>query len=55
MKPHEIMISESQTCVDHCKKGHEDDVKRIFEKWDLEAVKIVQSLTVWRDSKTENL
>jgi phosphoribosylformylglycinamidine synthase II len=41
MQPHEIMISESQErMLVIVEKGHEDDVKKIFEKWDLDAVKI---------------
>ncbi|GAQ24184.1 phosphoribosylformylglycinamidine synthase subunit PurL [Tepidanaerobacter syntrophicus] len=40
MKPYEIMISESQErMLVIVEKGHEDDVKKIFEKWDLDAVK----------------
>ncbi|WP_213975182.1 phosphoribosylformylglycinamidine synthase subunit PurL [Tepidanaerobacter acetatoxydans] len=40
MKPHEIMISESQErMLVIVEKGHEDDVKKIFKKWDLDAVK----------------
>lgn len=41
MKPYEIMISESQErMLVIVEKGHEDDVKQIFEKRDLEAVTI---------------
>lgn len=41
MKPYEIMISESQErMLVIVEKGHEDDVKEIFKKWDLEAVKV---------------
>lgn len=40
MKPHEIMISESQErMLVIVEKGYEDDVKKIFQKWDLNAVK----------------
>lgn len=40
MKPHEIMISESQErMLVIVEKGHEDDVKEIFKKYDLEASK----------------
>jgi phosphoribosylformylglycinamidine synthase II len=41
MKPYEIMISESQErMLVIVEKGHEDDVKSIFKKWDLYAEKI---------------
>lgn len=41
MKPHEIMISESQErMLVIVEKGYEGKVKEIFDKWDLEAVKI---------------
>ncbi|NLZ52034.1 MAG: phosphoribosylformylglycinamidine synthase subunit PurL [Thermoanaerobacteraceae bacterium] len=41
MKPYEIMISESQErMLVIVEKGHENDVKQIFKKWDLEAVKV---------------
>jgi len=41
MKPHEIMISESQErMLVIVEKGHEKDVKQIFYKWDLEAEKV---------------
>lgn len=41
MKPYEIMISESQErMLVIVEKGHEDDVKQIFKKRDLDAVKI---------------
>lgn len=41
MTPYEVMLSESQErMLIIVEKGHEEDVKRIFEKWDLFAVKI---------------
>jgi phosphoribosylformylglycinamidine synthase len=41
MTPYEIMLSESQErMLLAVKKGREADVERIFEKWDLHAVKI---------------
>lgn len=41
MTPYEIMISESQErMLVIVEKGHEEDVKKIFKKWDLNAVKI---------------
>ncbi|HHW03039.1 MAG TPA: phosphoribosylformylglycinamidine synthase subunit PurL [Thermoanaerobacterales bacterium] len=41
MTPYEVMISESQErMLVIVEKGHEQDVKKIFEKWDLNAVKI---------------
>lgn len=41
MTPYEVMISESQErMLVIVEKGHEEDVKKIFEKWDLNAVKI---------------
>jgi len=43
MTPYEVMLSESQErMLIIVEKGYEDDVKRIFEKWDLYAVKIGQ-------------
>ena len=39
MTAYEIMLSESQERMLLCvKKGHEEDVKKIFEKWDLHGV-----------------
>lgn len=44
MKPHEIMISESQErMLVIIEKGYEDNVREIFGKWDLQAVKIGHS------------
>ena len=41
MTPYEIMLSESQErMLLIVKKGREQDVERIFEKWDLHAVRI---------------
>ena len=41
MTPYEILLSESQErMLVVAKKGHEDDVKRILEKWDLTAAVI---------------
>ncbi|MCR4429975.1 MAG: phosphoribosylformylglycinamidine synthase subunit PurL [Tepidanaerobacteraceae bacterium] len=41
MNPYEVMISESQErMLVIVEKGHEEDVRKIFEKWDLNAVKI---------------
>ena len=41
MNPYEIMLSESQErMLIVCKTGREDDLKAIFEKWDLNAQKI---------------
>jgi phosphoribosylformylglycinamidine synthase II len=41
MTPYEIMLSESQErMLLVAKRGREDEVERIFEKWDLHAVKI---------------
>ncbi len=41
MMPYEIMLSESQERMLLCvKKGFENDVTKIFEKWDLDAVVI---------------
>ncbi|MDI3481736.1 MAG: phosphoribosylformylglycinamidine synthase subunit PurL [Tepidanaerobacteraceae bacterium] len=41
MTPYEVMISESQErMLVIVEKGHEEEVKKIFEKWDLNAVKI---------------
>lgn len=41
MTPYEVMLSESQErMLIVVEKGHEEDVKRIFEKWDLYAIKI---------------
>jgi len=41
MTPYEVMISESQErMLVIVEKGHEEDVKKIFEKWDLNSVKI---------------
>jgi phosphoribosylformylglycinamidine synthase II len=41
MTPYEIMLSESQErMLVIVEKGHEEDVQRIFAKWDLNAVKI---------------
>jgi phosphoribosylformylglycinamidine synthase II len=41
MTPYEVMISESQErMLVIVENGHEDDVKKIFDKWDLNAVKI---------------
>src|ERR1017187_2252695 len=41
MTPYEIMLSESQErMLLIVKRGREADVERIFEKWDLHAVKI---------------
>jgi phosphoribosylformylglycinamidine synthase len=41
MTPYEIMLSESQErMLLVVKKGHERDVERIFEKWDLHAIRI---------------
>jgi len=41
MTPYEIMLSESQErMLIVCKKGHEDELQTIFEKWDLNAQKI---------------
>ncbi|MFN9801072.1 MAG: AIR synthase-related protein, partial [Bacteroidota bacterium] len=38
MKPFEILLSESQErMLIVIRKGHEDEVKRIFDKWDLHA------------------
>ncbi len=41
MTPYEIMLSESQErMLIIVKKGHEDEVRRIFAKWDLDAAEI---------------
>jgi phosphoribosylformylglycinamidine synthase len=41
MTPYEIMLSESQErMLLVVKKGHEAEVERVFEKWDLHAVRI---------------
>jgi phosphoribosylformylglycinamidine synthase len=41
MTPFEVMISESQErMLVIVEKGHEEEVRKIFEKWDLNAVKI---------------
>jgi len=41
MTPYEIMLSESQErMLLVVKQGHEQDVERIFEKWDLHAVRV---------------
>jgi phosphoribosylformylglycinamidine synthase len=41
MTPYEIMLSESQErMLIVCKKGREDELKAIYEKWDLHAVPI---------------
>src|SRR5919112_6540927 len=41
MTPYEIMLSESQErMLLVAKRGREADVERIFEKWDLHAVRI---------------
>lgn len=41
MKPYEILLSESQErMLVVVKKGNEDEVKRIFDKWDLNAEQI---------------
>ncbi|ADL08251.1 phosphoribosylformylglycinamidine synthase subunit PurL [Thermosediminibacter oceani] len=41
MTPYEVMLSESQErMLVIVEKGHEEDVQKIFEKWDLHAVKI---------------
>src|SRR5690606_20046417 len=41
MTPYEILLSESQErMLVVAKKGHEEDVKRILEKWELEAAVI---------------
>ncbi len=41
MTPYEVMISESQErMLVIVEKGHEEDVNKIFSKWDLSAVKI---------------
>ena len=41
MTPYEVMLSESQErMLVVVKHGHEDDVRRIFEKWDLESTVI---------------
>lgn len=41
MTPYEIMLSESQErMLMVVEKGHEDDIRKIFEKWDLHAVTI---------------
>ncbi|WP_422448066.1 phosphoribosylformylglycinamidine synthase subunit PurL [Thermoanaerobacterium sp. DL9XJH110] len=41
MTPYEVMISESQErMLVIVEKGHEEEVRKIFEKWDLNAVKI---------------
>src|SRR5260370_2270131 len=43
MTPYEIMLSESQErMLLVAKRGRESEVERIFEKWDLHAVKIGQ-------------
>src|SRR5690606_36358646 len=41
MTPYEILLSESQErTLSVAKPGHEDDVRRILEKWELEAAVI---------------
>ncbi|MGH9254499.1 MAG: phosphoribosylformylglycinamidine synthase subunit PurL [Vicinamibacterales bacterium] len=46
MTPYEIMLSESQErMLLVVKKGREQDVERIFEKWDLHAVRIGEVTT----------
>ena len=41
MTPYEIMLSESQErMLFIVKRGREGEVERIFEKWDLHAVRI---------------
>jgi len=41
MTPYEIMLSESQErMLIVCKKGREDELQEIYDKWDLEAQKI---------------
>ena len=51
MTPYEVMLSESQErMLVVVKHGHEDDVRRIFEKWDLESTVIGK---VTRDGYTK--
>src|SRR5678816_4932362 len=46
MTPYEIMLSESQErMLLVVKQGRESEVERIFEKWDLHAVRIGQVTT----------
>ena len=62
MTPYEIMLSESQErMLMVVKKGREAEVERIFEKWDLHAVRIgdghrrrppARAGTAWTSSPT---